>query len=134
MSDEENILNEPSVAYGNTAPTYFQMAERAISKNYIKALLKTTRIPLNEFVKLIPISIDTYKRKSIFSSTVTEKVLQIEEVYQAGLSAFGEGFYAWMEANNIMFDGQKPKSLLVNSFGNRKLLVIIGRMEHGVWA
>lgn len=134
MSDEENILNEPIVAYGRTALGYFEMAERAISKSYIKALLKTTRIPLNEFIKLIPISIDTYKRKSIFNSTVTESVLQIEEVYQAGLNAFGEGFYAWMDANNIMLDGQKPKALLVNSFGTRKLLEIIGRMEHGILA
>lgn len=134
MSDEKNILNEPGVAYGRTAPGYFQMAERAISKSYIKVLLKTTRIPLNEFINLIPISIDTYKRKSIFNPAVTEKVLQIEEVYQAGLNAFGEGFYAWVNANNIMLEGQKPKALLVNSFGTRKLLEIIGRMEHGILA
>lgn len=131
---EENILNEPMVAYQKTPPSYFQMAEQAVSKSYIKSVLQTTRIPLNEFILLIPISIDTYKRKSIFNPTVTDRVLQIEEVYRSGLNAFGEGFYNWMSANNIMLEGRRPKALLVNSFGTRKLLELIGQMEHGVLA
>lgn len=128
----QNIINEPSVAYQTPHTSYFQLAERVISKTYIKEVLKLTQIPLNEFIELIPISIDTYKRKSIFNPTVTEKVLQIEEVYQTGIKALGEGFHAWMNAENIMLEGQKPKALLVNSFGMRKLLEIIGRMQHGI--
>ncbi len=130
----KNIINDPSVAYQTPQTSYFQLAERAISKTYIKEVLQVTRIPLNEFIELIPISIDTYKRKSIFNPTVTEKVLQIEEVYQTGLKAFGEGFHSWMLAENVMLDGQKPKAFLVNSFGMRKLLEIIGRMQHGILA
>ena len=130
----EQVLNEPAVAYEQFQANYYELAAQAISKTYIKGILELTHIPLNEFIHLIPISIDTYKRKSIFNPTVTEKVLQIEEVYRKGLAAFGEGFYAWVVADNIMLGGQKPKSLLSNSFGIRQLLELIGRIEHGVLA
>lgn len=135
MSEEEkNILKEPAAAYQSLAANYYQLAQRAISKTYIKSVLNKTGIPLNEFIELIPISIDTYKRKSIFNPTVTEKVLEIEEVYNTGLRAFGESFHKWMNAENTMLEGEKPIALLSNSFGIRQLLDLIGRIEHGVLA
>lgn len=135
MSEKEkNILKEPAAAYQSLAGNYYQLAERAISKTYIKSVLNKTGIPLNEFIELIPISIDTYKRKSIFNPTVTEKVLEIEEVYNTGLRAFGENFHTWMSAENTMLEGKKPMALLSNSFGIRQLLDLIGRIEHGVLA
>lgn len=134
MSKELNILNEPLAVYQSKEHSQYELANQAISKTYIKSILQLTKIPLNEFIELIPISIDTYKRKSIFNPLVTEKVLQIEEVYRKGLQAFGEGFHSWVNSENIYLGGQKPKNLLNNSFGTRKVLSIIGRMEHGVLA
>ena len=75
-----------------------------------------------------------YKRKTAFSPAVTEKILEIEEVYRKGIAAFGKGFLAWMDAENIALGNVKPKVLLKNSFGIRRLLDQIGRMEHGVLA
>jgi len=65
---------------------------------------------------------------------VTEKVLEIEEVYRHGLEAFGESFYQWMNTENIGLGGVAPKTLLNNSFGIRLLLDEIGRLEYGVLA
>ena len=113
--EQNNILKEPAIAYQSPAGNYYQLAERAISKTYIKSVLNKTGIPLNEFIELIPISIDTYKRKSIFNPTVTEKVLEIEEVYNTGLRAFGESFHNWMNAENTMLEGEKPIAFLSNS-------------------
>lgn len=134
MKEERDVLNEPLVAYERFQESYFEMAGQAISKTYIKGILTLTQIPLNEFIHLIPISIDTYKRKAIFNPYVTEKVLQIEEVYRKGLHAFGNGFYHWVTSPNTALGGQIPRSLLSNSFGVRQLLELIGRMEHGVLA
>ncbi len=134
MSDSKNVLQEASAAYSTEPSNYYELATQAVSKTYIKGIIELTKIPLNEFIHLIPISIDTYKRKNIFNPAVTEKVLQIEEVYRKGLAAFGEGFYHWVSAENIMLSGQKPKTLLNNSFGVRQLLELIGRMEQGVLA
>lgn len=134
MSKELNVLNEPAIAYERFQESYFELAGQSISKLYIKRILELTNIPLNEFIHLLPISIDTYKRKSIFNPAVTEKVLQIEEVYLKGLQAFGEGFYSWVKTENVMLGGQQPKALLSNSFGIRQLLDLIGRMEHGILA
>lgn len=127
------VLEEPAVAYGG-AVNYFALANRAISKRYIKNVLSLSKLTVDELIQIIPISIDTYKRKDIFTAAVTEKVLEIEEVYRKGLKAFGDGFYAWMDSPNPALGGIKPKTMLTNSFGVRRLLDQVGRMEHGVLA
>jgi len=125
-----NILEEPAVAFAQV--NYFDLATKAISKNYIKQILNISKLSLSDLIQIIPISIDTYKRKTQFGPAVTEKILEIEEVYRTGLEAFGEGFYSWMNSENIALGGIKPKKLLSNSFGVRRLMEQIGRMEHGV--
>ena len=130
--DKNLILNEPSEAYGSV--DYFAMANSEITKNYIKQVLSISKLGLTELIDILPISIDTYKRKSNFNPSVTEKILEIEEVYHKGLDAFGDGFHSWMNTRNIALGSVLPKELLVNSFGIRRLLDQIGRMEHGVLA
>lgn len=127
-----SLLNEPVAVYGQA--NYYALAQQSISKGYIKHVLSITKLSINELIHIIPISIDTYKRKSQFNSNVTEKVLEIEQVYNTGLKAFGEGFHHWMNTENVAIGGITPKSLLSNSFGIRRLLDEIGRMEHGVLA
>ena len=127
---EKAVLSEPAVAYATV--NYFVLANNQINKEYIKNILSVTKLTLTELIEIIPISIDTYKRKSIFGPSVTEKILEIEEVYRKGLKVFGDGFYLWMNAENIALDGLVPKKLLSNSFGTRRLLEQVGRMEHGV--
>jgi len=129
---EENILEEPLMIYG--AMNLYQMASRSITKSYVKKVLALSKLSLTELMDIIPVSIDTYKRKTEFGSPVTEKVLEVEEVYNVGLEAFGDGFYNWMSTNNVFLGNIEPKSMLKNSFGVRRLLDEIGRIEHGVLA
>lgn len=131
-SEQPLILNEPVAVYGQA--NYYALAQQSISKDYIKHVLGVSKLSINDLIDIIPISIDTYKRKNQFNSNVTEKVLEIEQVYNAGLNAFGEGFHHWMNTQNVAIGGITPKSLLSNSFGIRRLMDEIGRMEHGVLA
>lgn len=131
-SKSSSILNEPVAVYGQA--NYYTLAQQGISKDYIKHVLNVSKLSINELIGIIPISIDTYKRKNQFNSNVTEKVLEIEQVYNTGLKAFGEGFHHWMNTKNVAIGGIIPKSLLSNSFGIRRLIDEIGRMEHGVLA
>ncbi|MCF6359410.1 MAG: DUF2384 domain-containing protein [Cyclobacteriaceae bacterium] len=126
------VLNEPAVAYATGS--YYSLSAQSISKTYIKKLLKLSGLSVTELINLLPISIDTYKRKSIFNPSVTEKILEIEEVYRKGIDAFGQSFHPWMNTDNIALGGGKPKVLLSNSFGIRLLLDEIGRLEYGVLA
>lgn len=126
------ILAEPVATYGQA--NYFALAGRKISKNYIRHIMAISKLTLTELIDIIPVSIDTYKRKTTFQPPVTEKILEIEEVYRAGLEAFGDGFHTWMNTENIALGGIKPKRLLTNSFGVRRLLNQIGRMQYGVLA
>lgn len=132
ISKKTSILQEPSMAYGHT--NYYMLAQQRISKGYIKHVLVISKLTVNELITLIPISVDTYKRKNEFNPPVTEKILEIEEVYNKGISAFGQGFHRWMSTENVALGGIIPKTLLSNSFGVRRLLNEIGRMEHGVLA
>ncbi len=130
--DTGHILQEPMASYGMN--TYFELSAKSISKHYIKQIIRLTGFSVPDFISLTPISIDSYKRKDIFDPRVTEKVLEIEEVYRKGLEVFGDSFHQWMLADNVSLGGVTPKSLLQNSFGIRVLLDEIGRMEHGVLA
>ncbi|MBX3242813.1 MAG: DUF2384 domain-containing protein [Chitinophagaceae bacterium] len=130
--NEPNMLHEPTADYG--AANYFVLAGRSVSKHYVQRIMALSGLTLAEFINILPISIDTYKRKTMFQPAVTEKILEVEEVYRAGVAAFGEGFHAWMNTENIALGGIKPKQLLSNSFGVRRLLSQIGRMQHGVLA
>ncbi|MEQ8337878.1 MAG: DUF2384 domain-containing protein [Cyclobacteriaceae bacterium] len=127
-----DVLEGPVAVYEHT--NYFALASQSVSKHYIKEVMNISGLSVNELIGILPISIDTYKRKTAFSPAVTEKILEIEEVYRKGIAAFGDGFYAWMDAENIALGNIKPKVLLQNSFGIRRLLDQIGRMEHGVLA
>ena len=129
---KSNLLQEPLAVYG--ASNLYQMAAQAITKNYIKQILMLSGLSISELMDIIPISIDTYKRKTEFGSAVTEKILEVEEVYRVGLAAFGDTFHHWMKTENMALGGVKPKSMLKNSFGIRLLLDEMGRMEHGVLA
>jgi uncharacterized protein (DUF2384 family) len=126
----KSILEEPGAAY--ESDQFFSMANHHISKKYIKGILEQTHLTVHELIGIIPISIDSYKRNSEFKPPVTEKVLEIQEVYTKGLHAFGDSFYSWMDTTNVALGGVKPKKLLANSFGVRLLLDEIGKMEHGI--
>lgn len=130
--EKDAILQEPAASYGTGS--FYQLSIQNISKNYIKQVLMLTRFSVPELIAIIPISIDTYKRKSAFNPAVTEKILELEEVYRKGIEAFGESFHQWMNTENIALGGTTPKTLLKNSFGVRLLLDEIGRLEYGVLA
>jgi putative toxin-antitoxin system antitoxin component (TIGR02293 family) len=126
------IIEDPVASYATSS--FYQLSANAISKKYIKQVLLLSQLTVAELIGIIPISIDTYKRKKEFNPAVTEKVLEIEEVYRKGLEVFGESFYQWMNTENIALGGVAPKTLLNNSFGIRLLLDEIGRLEYGVLA
>jgi putative toxin-antitoxin system antitoxin component (TIGR02293 family) len=129
---KNTIIDEPVASYATSS--FYQLSARAISKKYIKQVLLLSQLTVADLIGIIPISIDTYKRKREFNPAVTEKVLEIEEVYRKGLEAFGDSFHQWMNTENIALGSVAPKTLLNNSFGIRLLLDEIGRLEYGVLA
>lgn len=129
---KNTIIDEPGASYATSS--FYKLSASTISKNYIKQVLLLSQLTIADLIGIIPISIDTYKRKREFSPAVTEKVLEIEEVYRRGIDAFGESFHQWMNTENIALGGVAPKTLLNNSFGIRLLLDEIGRLEYGVLA
>jgi putative toxin-antitoxin system antitoxin component (TIGR02293 family) len=132
LAGKNLVIDEPVASYPTSS--FYQLSAQAISKKYIKQVLLLSQLTVTDLIGIIPISIDTYKRKREFSPAVTEKVLEIEEVYRRGLEVFGQSFHQWMNTENIALGGVAPKTLLNNSFGIRLLLDEIGRLEYGVLA
>ena len=128
---QSQIVREPFAQYHSD---FYTLANQGIAKDYIKEVSRTTKLTLSELMEILPISMDTFKRKTGFDSNVTEKILEIEEVYAEGIKVFGDNFHAWMETINVGLGNIKPKVLLANSFGIRRLPDQIGRIKHGVLA
>jgi hypothetical protein len=55
------VLNEPSLVYGQF--NCFDLSTRDVSKNYVKQILGISKLSRSALMDIIPISIDTYKRK-----------------------------------------------------------------------
>lgn len=132
QKEQNPVLDEPALSYA--ASSFYELSMHDISKNYIKQIVRLSKLSVLDLISLLPISIDTYKRKLTFNPPVTERVLEIEEVYRKGLDVFGDSFYQWMLSENIALGNVAPKTLLKNSFGTRLLLDEIGRVEYGVLA
>jgi len=131
-SNPIDSFQEPMANYGTSS--LYQLSARMITKRYIKKVLSFAQLSVSELIDIIPISIDSYKRKNEFNPSVTEKILEIEEVYRRGTEAFGDRFHKWMNTENLAMGGKAPKSFLKNSFGIRMLIDEIGRLEHGILA
>lgn len=74
--------------------------------------------------------------KRTFDPLQSEKILEIALFYNKGVEVFGsaEKFNAWLETDNLALGGDKPKSLLDNTFGISILRDELIAIEHGVLA
>jgi hypothetical protein len=82
------VHNEPSLVYGQF--NCFDLSTRDVSKNYVKQILGISKLSTHgyhsDFHRYL-------QAQNEFNPPVTEKILEIEEVYRTGLSAFGDSFH-----------------------------------------
>lgn len=164
MSDNRNILNEPSVEYViaihdsisltlaffgglsslkyNTINSDFDLLEltrRGIPKKAMLNLVKKISITLQEFSHIMHISERTFQRfeeTSLVKSEYSEKALELARLYARGEEVFGslDKFKGWVKTPAYVFKNQTPFTLLDTSIGFDLVLKELGRIEQGIFS
>ena len=92
-----------------------------------------------ELLTILHISARTWQRytdEKLLPQDVTEKALQLANLYKQGNDVFGESwrFSGWMNHPSLIFGGKKPIDVLDTTFGFQLVSDEIIRIEHGVLA
>lgn len=82
-------------------------------------------------------TLDRYKRDNkSFSSTQTEKIIEIQQLMNFGAEVFGDTtkFNSWLVRENAGLGKIIPKTLLETSIGIGLVKDALGRIQHGIFA
>lgn len=103
------------------------------------SLIKDTT-PLSEtdwaiYLDISTKSLQRYKESSRrFKPMQSEKIIEMAEVTSIGVDVFGkeEKFRLWLETPNFALGRQKPKELLMDSYGKELVIGELIRINHGI--
>lgn len=136
-SIEPRKVEEPEVAYG--LPKQFNLTKDFTFNNFKKVASKTD-FTQKEWSDILHISERTLQRYSkentAFSFSVTDRILQINKVFERGLEVFGsyEKFNLWLRGEPYMLEGRLSINSLASFEGINNVLTQVGRIEHGIFA
>ena len=90
------------------------------------------------YLNLSTKSLQRYKNdvNFLFKPIHTEKILELTEVTNMGMSVFEDldNFHDWLNTASIALDNNKPAELLQDSYGKELVLAELNRIEHGIFA
>jgi putative toxin-antitoxin system antitoxin component (TIGR02293 family) len=105
-------------------------------------LIRTARkfdMSQEQLSSLANVSLRTFKSKSknsLLTFQISERVLMLENLYQAGLSAFDsneDSFKDWLKSKIPALDNNIPNDLLTSLLGIEVVKEELLRIEHGVY-
>lgn len=116
-----------------------EVSRRGLSKKAVATMAHHLGIAQTELFTILHISARTWQRytdEKLLPQDVTEKALQLANLYKQGEDVFGEAwkFQGWMNHPSPIFGGKKPIELLDTTFGFQLVSDEIIRIEHGVLA
>ena len=134
---EPGKFEEPEVAYGQIKNTKIT---KDLTYNDFKKIAAKTDFTQKEWSDVLHISERTLQRyskeNSAFSFNVTDRILQIDKIFERGQEVFGsyERFNLWLRENPYMLEGRLSLHSLASFEGINNVLTQIGRIEHGILA
>jgi putative toxin-antitoxin system antitoxin component (TIGR02293 family) len=143
-----SVVNEPAVAYLTPNDWLYQPLDYhtliGISRDGIKAsqlekLRISTGLEVQQLARILQVTSRTLQNKKgndKFSISVSEKALELSQLYLRGYDVFGspERFKSWMLSNVLALNNDTPLSYLDTQFGFDLVLQVLGRIEHGVFS
>ncbi len=116
-----------------------EVSRRGLSKKAVATMARHLGIAQADLFIILHISARTWQRytdEKLLPQDVTEKALQLANLYKQGEEVFGEAwkFQGWMNHPSPFFGGKKPVELLDTTFGFQLVGDEIIRIEHGVLA
>jgi putative toxin-antitoxin system antitoxin component (TIGR02293 family) len=134
---EPGKFEEPKIAYG---PMKNIKITKDFTYNDFKRIADKTDLTQKEWSDILHISERTLQRyskdNSSFSFSVTDRILQINKIFERGKEVFGsyERFNLWLRENPNMLEGRLSLNSLASFEGINNVLTQIGRIEHGILA
>ena len=134
---EPRKFEEPEVLYG---PIKNIKITKDFTYNDFKKIAAKTDFTQKEWSDILHISERTLQRyskdNSAFSFSVTDRILQINKIFERGQEVFGsyKRFNSWLRENPNMLEGPLSIQSLASFEGINNVLTQIGRIEHGILA
>ena len=140
-SKPENInsqlLYEPELAYEVIRKPKIT---KDVAFNDFKKIASKVDFTQKEWSDILHISERTLQRyakeNTVFSFSVTDRILQVNKVFERGLEVFGSyaKFNLWLRGDPYMLEGQLSLHSLASIDGINNVLTQLGRIEHGILA
>lgn len=129
-----NTLNEPDAVY------LIDTMRKGIAYNTFNKIAEASPFGLDEWSAFLHLSERTMQRykkeKKAFDPIHSEKILEINLLFNKGTAVFGDvtKFNIWLNSNNVALGNIKPKELLDSTFGINLLRDELTHIEHGILA
>ncbi len=130
-------LEEPAAIYKSIKPI---PSLKEFSYTDFKKIADITPFTQAEWSSILHVSERTFQRyaknNSTFSFINAERFQQIVQVIERGKKVFGKAdlFYKWLRSNPPALDGNISFASLATYDGIQKILIQLGRIEHGILA
>jgi putative toxin-antitoxin system antitoxin component (TIGR02293 family) len=142
LKDQSEIppmqLSEPEVVYQKQVKA--QPSLKDFSYNEFKKIADKTPFTQAEWAAMLHVSERTLQRyaksNSHFAPINAERALQIANVLKRAKDVLGkiDNFYTWIKRRPQALEGQLSFDSLTTADGINKILIQLGRIEHGLFA
>jgi putative toxin-antitoxin system antitoxin component (TIGR02293 family) len=114
-----------------------ELGANGVTKRAIEHLADHFSITVSQIARFLPVSertIQRYASNQPFKRDVSEQIIQIAEIFAAGLEVFEDKnrFMVWMNNPVRALADKSPMSLLSSRFGAGLVMDELGRIKHGV--
>ena len=119
--------------------SYMQVSQYGLTKQNFERLKAFTGLDTETLASILSITSRTIQRKKItdtFKPDISEKMLEIADIYSFGVSVFEkkDKFQKWVNTENLSLGNKKPIEFLSSSYGRKYIKQLLGRIEYGVFS
>ncbi len=119
--------------------SYMQVSQDGLTRQNFDRLKAFTGLDTETLASILAITSRTIQRKKTtdtFRPDISEKMLEIADIYSFGISVFEdkEKLQQWINTELLALANKKPVELLSSSYGRRYIRQLLGRIEHGVFS
>ena len=126
-------LSEPVAAYHSSADIISSIRS-GISREAVLDFCRRIGRSLTALSKVLPASYSLLTKRKVYDAQVSERVMQIADLYASGLKVFGDidHLNRWLDTPAPQVHGQRPFDLLDTAYGIGLVKQWIHRIDHGL--
>jgi putative toxin-antitoxin system antitoxin component (TIGR02293 family) len=143
-ASSSSIVEEPGVGYVSffaNRMAIIQVIQNGLPFSLFEKIKNISPFSEMEWADFLGVSSKTLQRQKkeanfSFKPIQSEKILELAEVVNLGLSAFdtSEQFYSWLKEPSFALGKMKPIDLIRDSYGKELVMDELNRIEFGIFA